>query len=124
MLSRLMLGRKIGSCNSLGQEESTGEFAPPVSHRNLRLMGQRVVMSWSGGKDSALALHRLLSDPSIDVIGLLTTITEDYERISMHGVRVELLRRQAASVGLPVIEVWIPPGCTNEIYEARMARAY
>jgi uncharacterized protein (TIGR00290 family) len=87
-------------------------------------MGQRVVMSWSGGKDSALALFQLLDDPRVDVIALLTTITEDYERVSMHGVRVELLRAQAASIGLPVIEVRIPPGCTNEIYEARMAQAY
>ena len=87
-------------------------------------MPKRVVMSWSGGKDSAIALHRLFEDPSIEAIGLLTTVTETYERISMHGVRVELLRRQAASIGLPLIEVWIPPGCTNEIYEARMARAY
>ena len=87
-------------------------------------MRKRVVMSWSGGKDSALALLHLLRDPSVEVIGLLTSITETYGRVSMHGVRVELLRRQAASIGLPLIEVWIPPGCTNEIYESRMADAY
>ncbi|MGH2756387.1 MAG: hypothetical protein ACRDI3_01200 [Actinomycetota bacterium] len=87
-------------------------------------MAQRVVMSWSGGKDSALALHHLLGDPDVEVIGLLTTVTEEYERISMHGVRVELLRAQAAAIGLPVIEVWIPPGCTNEFYEGRMTGAY
>ena len=81
-------------------------------------------MSWSGGKDSALTLLQLFRDPSVEVIGLLTTITETYGRISMHGVRVELLRRQAAAIGLPLIEVWIPPGCTNELYEARMAHAY
>jgi uncharacterized protein (TIGR00290 family) len=87
-------------------------------------MAKRVVMSWSGGKDSSLALLQLLQDPSVEVVGLLTTVTETYERISMHGVRVDLLRRQAASIGLPLIEVWIPPGCTNELYEARMSNAY
>lgn len=80
-------------------------------------------MSWSGGKDSALALLQLLHDPSIEVAGLLTTVTETYRRISMHGVRVEILRQQAASIGLPLIEVWIPPGCTNELYESRMGDA-
>jgi uncharacterized protein (TIGR00290 family) len=81
-------------------------------------------MSWSGGKDSSLALLHPFEDPSVEVTGLLTTITETYGRISMHGVRVEALRRQAASIGLPLIEVWIPPGCTNDLYEARMADAY
>lgn len=81
-------------------------------------------MSWSGGKDSVLALTDLLDDPFLHVTALLTTVTETYKRVSMHGVRVELLRRQAELIGLPVIEVWIPPGCTNESYEARMAAAY
>jgi uncharacterized protein (TIGR00290 family) len=87
-------------------------------------MTKRVVMSWSGGKDSALALAELFDDPSVDVVALLTTVTETYERISMHGVRAQLLRRQAASIGLPLIEVCIPPACINKVYEARMAAAY
>jgi uncharacterized protein (TIGR00290 family) len=82
-----------------------------------------VVFSWSGGKDSAMALHALLRDPRYEVVSLLTTVTEGYERISMHGVRNELLRRQAASIGLPVEEVRIPPQCVNPVYEARMADA-
>jgi uncharacterized protein (TIGR00290 family) len=82
-----------------------------------------LVFSWSGGKDSAMALHVLLRDPQFEVVSLLTTVTEGYERISMHGVRNELLRRQAASIGLPVEEVRIPPQCVNPIYEARMAEA-
>lgn len=82
-----------------------------------------LVFSWSGGKDSAMALHALLRDPQFEVTSLLTTVTEGYERISMHGVRNELLRRQAASIGLPVEEVRIPPQCVNPIYEARMAEA-
>jgi uncharacterized protein (TIGR00290 family) len=82
-----------------------------------------VVFSWSGGKDSAMALHALLHDPEFIVVSLLTTVTEGYERISMHGVRNELLRRQAESMALPVEEVRIPPQCPNSVYEARMAEA-
>src|SRR5208283_4234274 len=82
-----------------------------------------VLFSWSGGKDSAMALHALLHDPEFEVIGLLTTVTEGFERISMHGVRRELLHRQAQSIGLPVEEVLIPPQCVNATYEARMAEA-
>jgi len=84
-------------------------------------MPDAVVFSWSGGKDSAMALHVLLRDPQYQVVSLLTTVTEGYERISMHGVRNELLRRQAASIGLPVEEVRIPPQCPNALYESRMA---
>ena len=68
-----------------------------------------------------MALHALLGNPEYKVVSLLTTVTEGYERISMHGVRNELLRRQARSIGLPVEEVRIPPQCPNTIYEARMA---
>lgn len=78
---------------------------------------------WSGGKDSAMALHALLQKEDVRVTGLLTTVTEGYERVSMHGVRVELLRRQAESIGLPLEEVRIPPQCVNPIYEARMESA-
>ena len=82
-----------------------------------------VVFAWSGGKDSAMALHCLLRDPQYEVVSLLTTVTEDFERISMHGVRRELLHLQAQSIGLPVEEVRIPPQCVNPVYEARMAEA-
>ncbi len=68
-----------------------------------------------------MALHALLHNPKFEVVALLTTVTEGYERISMHGVRNELLRRQAESIGLPVEEVRIPPQCVNPVYEARMA---
>jgi uncharacterized protein (TIGR00290 family) len=86
-------------------------------------MAAPLVFSWSGGKDSAMALHLLLGDPHFEVVSLLTTVTEGYERISMHGVRNALLRLQAESIGLPVDEVRIPPGCTNAVYESRMAEA-
>ncbi len=70
-----------------------------------------------------MALHTLLQKKDMRVTGLLTTVTEGYERVSMHGVRVRLLRRQAESIGLPLEEVRIPPQCVNPIYEARMESA-
>ncbi len=79
-----------------------------------------VLMCWSGGKDSALALHAVLRDPRLKVEALMTTVTEDYERISMHGVRCELLRAQAEAIGLPLEEVRIPKQASNTIYEELM----
>ncbi len=81
-----------------------------------------VVLSWSGGKDSALALWTM-RDEGTEPAALLTTINEDFERISIHGVRRELLHAQAAAVGLPLVEVEIPTACVNELYEERMATA-
>jgi uncharacterized protein (TIGR00290 family) len=82
-----------------------------------------ILLCWSGGKDSAMALHALLQRNDIRVTGLLTTVTEGYDRVSMHGVRRELLQRQAESIGLPLHEVLIPPQCINPVYEARMGAA-
>jgi uncharacterized protein (TIGR00290 family) len=82
-----------------------------------------ILFCWSGGKDSAMALHSLLQRSDIHIVALLTTVTEGYERISMHGVRRELLDRQVQSIGLPLHEVRIPPQCVNPIYEARMEEA-
>ena len=81
-------------------------------------------MSWSGGKDSCLALYELLGARLYRVVALLTTVTRDYDRISMHGVRRELLERQAASLGLPLHQVLISKGATNEEYERAMADAF
>jgi len=75
------------------------------------------VVSWSGGKDSALALHVLLRDPTVDIRGLLTTITDGYDRVSMHGVRMALVTAQAEALGLPLWTVRIPPAATNDQYE-------
>ena len=83
-------------------------------------MPEPILFCWSGGKDSAIALFVLLQQQDVRVTALLTTVTEGYERISMHGVRRELLERQAESIGLPLHEVRIPPQCVNPIYEARM----
>jgi uncharacterized protein (TIGR00290 family) len=86
---------------------------------------EKVVFSWSGGKDSALALHQVLDDARYEVVGLLTTVAGQYGRISHHGVREELLRRQAAAIGLPLNVVYLPMNstapCTNEQYEELMA---
>ncbi|OGX41226.1 MAG: ATP-binding protein [Omnitrophica WOR_2 bacterium RIFCSPHIGHO2_02_FULL_68_15] len=79
-----------------------------------------VLVAWSGGKDSAMALQAVLQDPALQVAALLTTVTEGYERISMHGVRRALLAQQAAALDLPLEEVRIPPTCVNADYEARM----
>jgi uncharacterized protein (TIGR00290 family) len=78
-----------------------------------------VILSWSGGKDSTLALRALISR-GVRVKALVTTLSEGYNRVSMHGVRRELLRDQASSVGLQLEEVWIPKNSSNEIYEERM----
>lgn len=80
-----------------------------------------VVFSWSAGKDSAFGLWTLLRDPAYEVRALLTTITDSYDRVSMSGVREELLDRQADAIGLPVIKIRIPPQCPNDVYEQRMA---
>jgi uncharacterized protein (TIGR00290 family) len=82
-----------------------------------------VVLSWSGGKDSALALDALLRDPEIVVAGLLTSITGDYDRISVHGVRRSLLEAQVERLGLPLFEIALTPGCTNDAYEAAFHKA-
>lgn len=83
-------------------------------------MPQKILLAWSGGKDSALALDELLRVEDYEVVGLLTTLTEGYDRVSMHGVRKALLEQQALSLGLPLEEVYIPQECSNEQYEARM----
>jgi uncharacterized protein (TIGR00290 family) len=83
-------------------------------------LSERVLFCWSGGKDSCLALHKLRRDERYEVVALVTTVTEEYNRISMHGVRRELLEQQAAALGLPLEIVLIPRACTNVVYEARM----
>lgn len=79
-----------------------------------------VLLSWSGGKDSALALHMLGQDDNIQVVALLTTVTQDFDRISMHGVRTTLLEQQAHCLKLPLDKVLISKGSTNEDYEHQM----
>jgi uncharacterized protein (TIGR00290 family) len=84
---------------------------------------QDVLFCWSGGKDSAMALHALRVAGDCRVTALLTTVTEEYDRISMHGVRRALLKRQAESIDLPLHAVLIPPHCINATYEEHMKEA-
>ena len=77
-----------------------------------------VVLSWSGGKDSSLTLAALRADPRFDVAALLTSVTREYDRISIHGVRRGLLEAQATAVNLPLVEIALEPQCTNTAYEA------
>jgi uncharacterized protein (TIGR00290 family) len=82
------------------------------------------LMSWSGGKDSCLALYEIQKAQSHRVAALLTTVTRDYDRISMHGVRRVLLEQQATSLRLPLHQVLISKDATNEEYEAKMGEAF
>jgi uncharacterized protein (TIGR00290 family) len=85
-----------------------------------------VVMSWSGGKDSVMALHELLKTGDYDVVNLMTTVSEEYRRISHHGVRETLLEQQAKAIGIPLEKVYLPSGesggCSNDVYETIMHR--
>jgi uncharacterized protein (TIGR00290 family) len=78
------------------------------------------VLSWSSGKDSAWTLHVLQQRAEVEVIALVTTVTELFDRVSMHAVRRDLLRAQARLAGLPLWEVPIPSPCSNLDYEGRM----
>ena len=82
-----------------------------------------VVVSWSGGKDSALALQSVLADETVRVEALVTTVTAGYDRVSMHGVRRALLERQAAALGLPLVVATIPTRAANESYDAAQRAA-
>lgn len=83
-----------------------------------------VLLSWSGGKDSCLALWEIHRAAELHVAALLTTVTRDYGRISIHGVRCELLQRQAEALGLPLHQVQISKGASNADYEAEMGKAF
>lgn len=86
-------------------------------------MVEKALLAWSSGKDSAWALHVLRSRPDVEVVGLLTTVNQAFNRVAMHAVRQDLLRAQATAAGLPLFEVGIPWPCSNEQYEAAMAAA-
>lgn len=83
----------------------------------------KALLSWSSGKDAAWALHVLRQRGEVEVVGLLTTTNEAFERVAMHGVREALLAAQAKAAGLPLWTVPLPWPCSNETYEARMAKA-
>ena len=83
----------------------------------------KTLISWSSGKDSAFALHEVRRSGAYDVVGALTTVTETFGRVSIHGVRQEILHAQLAAAGLPPRIVPIPYPCPNEVYETRMGDA-
>lgn len=84
---------------------------------------EKIVISWSGGKDSSMMLYELRKHNKFAIVSLLTTVTEEYDRISMHGVRRVLLERQAEELGIPLKIVWITPHASNEEYESGMKAA-
>jgi uncharacterized protein (TIGR00290 family) len=84
------------------------------------MVPQKTIIAWSSGKDSAWALYEVSRNPDLEVVGLLTTVTDAFRRVSMHGVREELLEAQARSLRLPLLKVSIPYPCPNEIYETAM----
>jgi uncharacterized protein (TIGR00290 family) len=83
----------------------------------------KAFVSWSSGKDSAFAFYEARRLGLADIVGVVTTVNEKYDRVAMHGVRSELLDRQIAALDLAAIKVLIPSPCTNELYESRMAQA-
>lgn len=87
----------------------------------MSISSGQCLLSWSGGKDAAWALHALRTSGEFEVVGLITTLTEGYDRIAMQGIRREILHVQAQACGLPVIEAWMPQRASNAIYEASYA---
>jgi uncharacterized protein (TIGR00290 family) len=83
----------------------------------------KVLVSWSSGKDSAWTLHLLLQHGEVEVVGLLTTINQQFQRVAMHSTRRALVQAQAQAAGLPLREIQLPWPCTNEEYELAMGRA-
>ena len=82
-----------------------------------------MLLAWSGGKDSTLALAALRADPNVRVNGLITAVTTGYERISIHGVRRSILQAQATGLGLPVFEAMLAPHSSNADYESAWSEA-
>ncbi|MBO3767864.1 MAG: diphthine--ammonia ligase [Thermoproteota archaeon] len=83
---------------------------------------EKVLVSWSGGKDSAFALYEIQRNGDYEIAALFSTITKDYDRITMHGVRRVLLEEQAKAIGIPVHEVFIPKKVSNEEYNSIMEK--
>jgi len=102
-------------------QDCLSALAEPVPSQSART---RILMSWSSGKDSAMALHKLQRSGRFEVVALLTTISEEYKRISHHGVREALLDAQASAIGLPLEKVYLPSinsrPCSNDVYEKIM----
>ena len=85
-------------------------------------MPKKTLLSWSSGKDSAWALHRLRAVSDVEVVGLMTTVNQVHQRVAIHAVRLELLQRQAEALGLPLQVIDLPSPCTNSQYEETMEK--
>ncbi len=83
---------------------------------------KKAVLFWSGGKDSAMALHKVQQDPSIELIAIITTLNEKYQRISMHGISETILDRQVVQLGIPIIKMWVPNEPDNNLYEEKFLK--
>ena len=86
----------------------------------LTITSKRTLLSWSSGKDSAYALHLLLKDPGINLLGLFTTVNQEFDRVAMHATRIKLLKQQSEACGLPLHIIKIPFPCSNADYEKIM----
>ncbi len=84
---------------------------------------EKIILCWSGGKDSAMALYEILNSPAYTVVALLTTLTDTYDRISMHGVRRSLLEKQVDAIGIPLHKIFISKQSSNTEYESKMEAA-
>jgi len=102
----------VDTPNGLIQVDNASVSKPP-----------KAFLSWSSGKDSAYALCEARRLGLAEVVGVLTTLSEAYDRVAMHGVRSSLLERQIGALGLPSLKVMLPSPCSNEVYEARLASA-
>jgi uncharacterized protein (TIGR00290 family) len=96
---------------------------PKLPRARIRRGAPRAVLSWSSGKDAAYALHRLRQEGSYNVVALLTAVVTETGRVATHGIRGELLTRQAAATGLPLTRVQLPPSPSNVVYEKALASA-
>ncbi len=91
-----------------------------ISKQDLPIDSKPTLLSWSSGKDSAYALHLLLKDPNVNLLGLFTTVNQQFERVAMHAVRIHLLQEQAKQIGLPIHIIEIPFPCSNADYKKIM----
>jgi uncharacterized protein (TIGR00290 family) len=91
--------------------------------RVYHLEMKRVILSWSSGKDSAWALHRLHREPEVEIVALLTTLNSEFDRVAMHGTRRAIVEAQAVAAQLPLWVIPLPWPCSNQVYEQRMSEA-
>jgi uncharacterized protein (TIGR00290 family) len=112
--------RSLLSAARPGTDPGATGTCPLGPERSPRVR-QPIALSWSGGKDSTLALARLREDPSVEVVALLTAVTRGYERISIHGVRRAILEAQVDALGIPLETIDLPPGCDNATYQQAFA---